>query len=132
MEYFYLFVIGAVTLAVVLYQFDKMQRSNIRKILKNNKNVPQLLMLRSAEQKLASLRGALNRLETLLEQDANDLCYVDGYVSSMISEKKTIALQLELLIISYQNGLTTVNDYYAKLGALLIRVNELKPELQEV
>jgi hypothetical protein len=132
MEYFYLFVSGAILFAVILYQYDKKASKNVRKILKDNKNVPQLLMQRSAEQKLVALRAALNRLDILFEQEKDDLCYVDQYVSAMVTEKKTIALQLDLLIMSYRNEKTTLNDYYAKLGALLIRVNELKPELQNV
>ena len=132
MEYFFIFLTGAIGLAVILYQMDRQQRKSIKKILKANKNVPQLLMQRSADQKLLALKGALVRLDVFSANDGNGMGYMDSYIARVTTEKKTIALQLELLIISYKNGLTGLNDYYTKLGALLIRVNELRPELQEL
>jgi hypothetical protein len=132
MEYFYLFLAGAIAFAILIFIYDRKQSTVVHNMLKENKNVPRLLMLRSAEQKLTALKSAINRLDQQMDPTAGELCYVDQYVADLITEKQQIAQQVNQLVSGYHKGLITLPDYYAKLGGLLIKINKLKPELQQV
>lgn len=135
MEFLLLFLVGAGVFGFIIYIYQAVTRKNINNILERNKNVPPLLLIKSAEQKLVSLKRSLSNLDTLMEieNDTNDpLCYIDSQWNDLSTAKKTIALQLELLVISYRNGQTTLDAYCAQLGALLIKVNALKLDMHVV
>jgi hypothetical protein len=68
-------------------------------------------MLRSADLKVKAIKAALR---------------THGELGICWEAKKEIAHQLEQLMESYTNRQIALSVYYAKLGALLISVNELK------
>ena len=84
-------------------------------ILRDNKNVPPLFMLRSAELKVNAIKAAINTGDKLLPVTHEEE-----------NAKKMISMQLEHLMTSYNTRQIALSTYYAKLGALLINVYELK------
>jgi len=115
MNFFYLFLLLGALIVYLIIQYDKQNKKKVNEILRANKNVPPLFMLRSAEQKVNAIKALLNApIEPFTAQ--NEL-------------KNDVALQLQKLIDSYKNRDIALAAYYAKLGALLIKANELKGSL---
>jgi hypothetical protein len=112
MNFFYLFLIVGTIIVLLIIQYDKQSKKKVDAILRANKNVPPLFMLRSAELKASAIKSALNA--------------IDSYDPQKAEAKKSIAEQLETLTHSYRNREIALAAYYARLGALLISVNELK------
>lgn len=112
MNFFYLFLIVGTIIVLLIMQYDRQSKKKVNAILRANKNVPPLFMLRSAELKVTAITTALNT--------------IPAFDAERAEAKKAIAQQLELLITSYKNREVALAAYYAKLGALLISVNELK------
>jgi hypothetical protein len=106
---------------IVIYLIVKYEKQNSKKveedIIRANKNVPPLFMLRSAELKVNAIRSALK------SSDMSDACD-----DEVIRANK----ELEKLIDSYKNRDIALAAYYSRLGALLIKVTELKSVPAEV
>ena len=100
---------------IVIYLITKYEKQNVKKIEEDihraNKNIPPLFMLRSAEQKVNAIKSALKNA------DISDICD---------DEVIEAGLELNKLINSYKNRDIALAEYYTKLGALLIKVSELK------
>jgi Na+-transporting methylmalonyl-CoA/oxaloacetate decarboxylase gamma subunit len=100
---------------IVIYLITKYEKQNVKKIEEDihraNKNIPPLFMLRSAEQKVNAIKSALKNA------DISDICD---------DEVIEAGLELNKLINSYKNRDIALAEYYTKLGALLIKVGELK------
>ncbi len=112
MNYFYLFLVVGVVIVFLIIQYDKQNKKKVNDILRANKNVPPLFMLRSAELKVNAIRAALN---------------TPGYSTEELEKsKQEIAIQLDKIIDSYKNREIPLASYYTKLGSLLISVNKLK------
>jgi hypothetical protein len=111
MNIFYSFLVVGVVLIFAIIQYDKQSKKKVNAILRANKNVPPLFMLRSADLKVKAIKAALHS---------------HGELGISREAKKEIAHQLEQLIESYANRQIALTVYYAKLGALLISVNELR------
>ena len=92
--------------------YDIQNRKKVNEILRANKNVPPLFMLRSAELKIAAIRSALNIPD-----------YGDAETEQA---KENLIKQLDKLIAGYKNREMPLTAYYAKLGSLLISVNKFK------
>jgi hypothetical protein len=112
MNYFYLFLVVGIAIVFLIVQYDKQNRKKVNEILRANKNVPPLFMLRSAELKIVAIKAALNK---------------PGYVDAEYEQAKAaIGRQLDKLVDNYKNREIALAAYYTKLGALLISINELK------
>ena len=111
MNFFYLFLVAGVLIIYAIIQYDKQNKKKVDAILRANKNVPPLFMLRSAELKVNAIKAALNS---------------SGESAGQSETKKAITMQLDQLIESYTNRQIALATYYARLGSLLITVNELK------
>jgi hypothetical protein len=111
-----LFVVVGFILVLLIARYEKTNNKKVNDILRANKNVPPLFMLRSAELKVNAIKSALNNS------------------SSGIDDIRTerISAQLDKLVSDYKNREIPLTVYYSKLGALLIQVNELKGALVEV
>ena len=112
MDFFYLFLVAGVVIIFIIVKYDKQNKKKVDDILRANKNVPPLFMLRSAELKVNAIRSALNT-QDLFDSERTEL-------------QKVLSQQLDQLIASYTNRQIALSAYYAKLGALLISVNEFK------
>jgi hypothetical protein len=112
MDFFYLFLVAGVIIIFIIVQYDKQNKKKVNDILRANKNVPPLFMLRSAELKVNAIRSALNT-QDLFDSEKTEI-------------QKVLSHQLDQLIASYTNRQIALSAYYAKLGALLICVNEFK------
>jgi hypothetical protein len=112
MNFFYLFLVAGVVIIFIIVKYDKQNKKKVDDILRANKNVPPLFMLRSAELKVNAIRSALNT-QDLFDSEKTEL-------------QKVLSKQLDQLIASYTNRQIALSAYYAKLGALLISVNEFK------
>jgi hypothetical protein len=112
MNFFYLFLVVGVIIVFMIIQYDKLNRKKVNDILRANKNVPPLFMLRSAELKVIAIKAALNT--------------INGDSAELDETKKAITQQLDKLMYAYQNRDIALAAYYAKLGALLISASELK------
>jgi hypothetical protein len=111
MNIFYSFLVVGIVLIFAIVQYDKQSKKKVSVILRDNTNVPPLFMLRSADLKIKAIKAAL---------------HTHGEFGISREAKKEIANQLEQLMESYTNKQIALSVYYAKLGALLISVNELK------
>lgn len=111
MNFFYLFLLLGGLIVYLIVQYDKQNKKKVNEILRANKNVPPLFMLRSAEQKVNAIKALLNA------------------PSEPIYAQSEVALQLQKLMDAYKNRDIALAAYYAKLGALLIKANELKGSL---
>ena len=111
-----LFVVVGFILVLLIARYEKSNNKKVNEILRANKNVPPLFMLRSAELKVNAIRSALSNMAYTV--DANEL--------------RKVAMQLDKLMSDYKNREIPLTVYYSKLGALLIKVNELKGTLAEV
>lgn len=112
MNYFYLFLGAGSFIVFMIIIYDIKNRKKVNDILRANKNVPPLFMLRSAELKIAAIRSALNI------PDYGDI--------ETEHAKENLIKQLDKLIASYKNREMPLTAYYAKLGSLLISVNKFK------
>ncbi len=112
-----LFLIVGIIVIFLIVKYEKQNNKKGEDILRANKNVPPLFMLRSAELKVNAIRSALK------SSDMSDACD-----DEIVKANK----ELEKLIDSYKNRDIALAAYYSKLGALLIKVTELKSVPAEV
>jgi len=107
-----LFLIAGFILIYLIARYEKKNSNKVEDILRANKNVPPLFMLRSAELKVNAIKSALNNPAT----------------TAIAGETEVAKMQNELarLMDGYKDREITLATYYSKLGALLISVNELK------
>jgi len=112
MNYFYLFLGAGSFIVLLIIIYDIQNKKKVNEILRANKNVPPLFMLRSAELKMAAIRSALNI------PDYGDL--------ETEQTKENLIKQLDQLVAGYKNREMPLTAYYAKLGSLLIRVNKFR------
>lgn len=110
MNYFYLFLGAGTAIVLLIIFYDIKNKKKVDEILRANKNIPPLFMLRSAELKVNAIRSALN---------------TPGYIESAETQNELIA-QLDQITTSYKNRELPLAAYYAKLGSLLITVNKMK------
>lgn len=112
MNYFYLFLGAGSFIVFMIIIYDIRNRKKVNEILRANKNVPPLFMLRSAELKIAAIRSALNI------PDYGDVATEQA--------KENLIKQLDNLVAGYKNRELPLTAYYAKLGSLLISVNKFR------
>jgi hypothetical protein len=112
-----LFLVVAVIVIYLIFKYEKQNNKKEEDILRANKNVPPLFMLRSAELKVNAIRSALK------SSSMSDAC--DNEVAKASQD-------LEKLMKGYKNREITLATYYSQLGALLIRVADLKSVPAEV
>ncbi|MBS1523386.1 MAG: hypothetical protein JST50_20465 [Bacteroidetes bacterium] len=112
MNYFYLFLGAGSFIVLMIIIYDIQNRKKVNDILRANKNVPPLFMLRSAELKIAAIRSALNI------PDYGDV--------ETEQAKENLIKQLDKLVAGYKNREMPLTAYYAKLGSLLISVNKFR------
>ena len=111
MDYVLLFLVAGIIAIYFIARYEKRNKSEVEDILRANKNVPPLFMLRSAELKVNAIKAALGS---------------DAMILASPDDVKYIAGDLDRLMEDYKNREITLAIYYTKLGALLIKVNELK------
>jgi hypothetical protein len=112
MNYFYLFLGAGSFIVLLIIIYDIQNRKKVNEILRANKNVPPLFMLRSADLKIAAIRTALNI------PDYGDV--------ETEQAKENLIKQLDKLVAGYKNREMPLTAYYAKLGSLLISVNKFR------
>jgi len=112
MNYFYLFLGAGSFIVLMIIIYDIKNRKKVNDILRANKNVPPLFMLRSAELKIAAIRSALNI------PDYGDV--------ETEQTKENLLKQLDKLVAGYKGREMPLTAYYAKLGSLLISVNKFR------
>ena len=112
-----LFLVVGIIVIYLIVKYEKQNNKKGEDILRANKNVPPLFMLRSAELKVNAIRSALK------SSTMSDACD-----NEIVKANK----ELDKLIDSYKNRDIALAAYYSKLGALLIKVSELKSVPAEV
>src|ERR1700756_794589 len=112
MNFALLFLVAGVILIYFIARYEKKNKNEVADILRANRNVPPLFMLRSAELKVNAIKTALNNPAT----------------AALAGETEVARMQKELerLMNGYKDQEITLAIYYSKLGALLITVNDLK------
>jgi hypothetical protein len=111
MDYVLLFLVAGIIAIYFIARYERKNKDEVEDILRANKNVPPLFMLRSAELKVNAIKAALSS---------------DAMILASPDDVKHIADELDQLMTDYKDRETTLAIYYTKLGALLIKVNELK------
>lgn len=106
-----LFLVVGFAVIYLIARYDKQNADKVDVILRANKNVPPLFMLRSAELKVNAIKAALSNpaIELVDQQGA-----------------KEVKAQFDQLMDDYKNREITLAIYYTRLGALLIKINELR------
>ena len=112
-----LFLIVGILVIYLIVKYEKQNNKKVEDILRANKNVPPLFMLRSAELKVNAIKSALK------SSSMSDACE---------DEVRKANFELEKLMANYKNRDITLAAYYSKLGALLIRVSDLKNVPSEI
>jgi hypothetical protein len=112
MNFFYLFLLVGALIVYLIIQYDKQNKKKVDDILRANKNVPPLFMLRSAEQKVNAIKAVVNSPSEPFTDQA--------------MARQEVGFHLQKLMESYKNRDIALAAYYAKLGALLISANEVK------
>src|SRR5579862_1129765 len=103
-----LFLLAGCVLIYLITRYEKKNKNEVQDILRANKNVPPLFMIRSAELKVNAIKSALNNPATLALAGEAD-------VAKMHKE-------LNVLVNGYKDREITLAVYYSRLGALLISV----------
>jgi hypothetical protein len=105
-----LFLIAGAIVMYLIYKYEKQNNKKVEDIIRANKNVPPLFMLRSAEIKVNAIKSALK----------------NPPISASDDKTAELIAELESIMNSYKNREIALSAYYSRLGALLIRVNALK------
>jgi hypothetical protein len=117
MNYFYLFLVAGTIIVLLIVIYDHQSKKKVNDILRANKNVPPLFMLRSAELKVTAIKTALN------------VSYYGD--AEMERTREALSQHLEKITSGYASREIPLTAYYAKLGALLISANKFKAALAD-
>jgi hypothetical protein len=121
MYIFFSFLLGGIAFTIWILEFDKKQTKKINIVLKESKNVSQMFMLKSAEQKINKLKTALS--DDGLKNKSGKVSIANIYNNSSSENNKQLKIQ-ELIVLSskYNEGLISIEDYNSKLDELLEQV----------
>ena len=120
MDIFFCFLVVGVALVVLILNFDKKQTVKIQTVLKETRGIPPLLMLRSTEQKINTLKTAL-RFEDAPQNMANAASMANIYGKNDARQSKV--RELKLLSARYNAGLISLELYNTKLDEMLYQVH---------
>ena len=118
MDIFFAFLVTGLAIVVLILKFDSKQTKKVKAVLKENRTVPQLLLLRATEKKLEDLKFAL-RYEDFPQNMTDAASIAKLYSSQREQSRLTMVQELKVLTARYNNGEITLTDYNKKIETLL-------------
>ena len=118
MDIFFAFLVTGLAIVVLILKFDSKQTKKVKAVLKENRTVPQLLLLRATEKKLENLKFAL-RYEDVPKNMTDAASMANIYLSQREQSRLTKVQELKALTARYNNGEITLTDYNKSIETLL-------------
>jgi hypothetical protein len=123
MDVFFFFLVAGVTIIVLILKFDKKQAVKVNAVLRENRSIPPMFLLKSTEQKIAALKVTL-RFDDVPQNMAAASTMANLYNNKNESLRLSKVQELKLLSAKYNNGQISIEAYNAKLDELLDMVQQ--------
>lgn len=123
MDVFFFFLIAGVTIIVMILKFDKKQTVKVNAVLRESRSIPPMFLLKSTEQKIASLKSAL-RYDDVPVNMAAASTMANLYNNKNESLRLSKVQELKVLSARYNNGHISIESYNLKLDELLDMVHQ--------
>ncbi len=118
MDVFFFFLVAGVSIIVLILKFDKKQAVKVKAVLRESRSIPPMFLLKSTEQKIASLKVAL-RYDDAPQNMAAASTMATLYNNKSESLRLSKVQELKVLSARYNNGYISIETYNAKLDELL-------------
>jgi hypothetical protein len=122
MDVFFFFLVAGVTIVVLILKFDKKQAVKVNTVLRESRSVPPMFLLKSTEQKIASLKSALRFDDVPQNMAAATMATIYNNKNENLRLSKV--QELKLLSAKYNNGQISIEAYNVKLDELLDTVQQ--------
>jgi hypothetical protein len=121
MEFLFFFSLAGVAIVVLILRFDKKQTIKVNTVLKETRGIPPLLMLKSTEQKINTLKSVL-RYDDVAQNMASAASMANIYNNQNENTRQSKVQELKILSARYNNGQISLDAYNARLDELLMQV----------
>jgi hypothetical protein len=127
MDVFFFFLIAGVTIIVMILKFDKKQTVKVKAVLRENRSIPPMFLLKATEQKIESLKAIL-RFDDAPVNMAAASTMANLYNNKSESLRLSKVQELKVLSAKYNNGQISIEAYNARLDELLDLVHQHSSE----
>src|ERR1700712_3078058 len=103
MDIFFFFLIAGVTIIVMILKFDKKQAVKINTVLRENRSIPPMFLLKATEQKIEALKAVL-RFDDVPVNMAAASTMANIYNNNNESLRISKVQELKVLSAKYNNG----------------------------
>jgi hypothetical protein len=121
MEFLFFFSLAGVVIVALILKFDKKQTIKVNTVLKESRRIPPLLMLKSTEQKISTLKTIL-RYDDAPQNMAAAASMANIYNNQNENNRLSKVQELKVLSAKYNNGQISLEAYNQKLDALLEQI----------
>ncbi len=121
MDVLFFFTVVSVAIMLLILRFDKKQTIKIKTILKENRDIPPLFLLKLTEEKINSLKTAL-RYDDIPQNMATAGSMSNIYGAPNENRRQSKVQELKALSSKYNNGQISIESYNMKLDELLEQV----------
>ena len=121
MDIFFAFLVVGLACVVLILKFDSRQTKKVQRVLKENKAVPQLMLLKATEKKLENLKTAL-RYDDAPQNLADTAPMIILHTNNREATRLTRIQELKVLSARYNNGEITLSAYNKRIGELMDEV----------
>lgn len=121
MDVLFFFTVVSVAIMVLILRFDKQQTIKIKNVLKENRDIPPLFLLKLTEEKINSLKTAL-RFDDIPQNMATAGSMSNIYGAPNENRRQSKVQELKALSSKYNNGQISIESYNMKLDELLEQV----------
>ena len=118
MSIFFAFLAIGLAVVILILKFDSKQTKKVHTLLKENKAVPQLMLLKATEKKLTDLKAAL-RYDDMPQNIADAALMASIYNSEREQNRLSKVQELKVLSSRYNNGEITLTAYNKTIGTLI-------------
>jgi hypothetical protein len=122
MDIFFFFLVAGVSIIVMILKFDKKQTVKVSTVLRESRSIPPMFLLKSTEQKIASLKAMLRFDDTPQNMAAPAVSGL--YANPSESLRLSKVQELKVLSAKYNNGMISIEAYNARLDQLLDLVHQ--------
>lgn len=123
MDVFFFFLVAGVAIIVLILKFDKKQAVKVNAVLRESRSIPPMFLLKSTEQKIASLKATL-RFDDVPQNMAAASTMASLYNNKNESLRLSKVQELKVLSAKYNNGQMSIEAYNARLDELLDMVQQ--------
>ncbi|ASU33174.1 hypothetical protein [Mucilaginibacter xinganensis] len=123
MDVFFFFLVAGVTIIVLILKFDKKQTVKVNSVLKESRQTPPMFLLKSTEQKIATLKSML-RFDDAPQNMAAAATMAGLYNNKSENLRLSKVQELKLLSSKYNNGQMSIEAYNVRLDELMDQVQQ--------